>query len=117
MARRARIGQLTERITIQSRTTTVDSQLGQTDTWSTFASNVPAAVRPWPRAGGEFLYAGAKNSQVDYEIEIRYRGDVTPQMRVLWTPYRGAARTLEIFEVHPLNGRRDRLLLECVEMR
>lgn len=111
---RVGIGALRDRVTIQSKTTTADTQLGRSVSWGTFAT-VWANVRPWPRAGGEFIQAGAIRSNVDYEIEIRYRADVTAQMRVLWTPYDGTAKTLQILEVHPKEGNRERLLLECGE--
>jgi SPP1 family predicted phage head-tail adaptor len=113
---RASIGAMTERVTIQQPAASADGQGGQTTTWSTLAT-VWAAIRPWVRGGGEYLYAGAKNQQADYEIEIRYRGDVTPQMRVQWTPYQGIARTLEIVQMYPLDGKRDRLLLDVIELR
>lgn len=113
---RARVGQLRDYITIQQKTTTTDTQLGRSVSWSALASDVAAAVRPWPRAGGETIRAQAITAQMDYEIEIRYRADVTPTMRVLWTPYDGAQKTLEIFEATPKDGRRERLLLQCSEV-
>lgn len=113
---RASLGQMRERVVIQQPTTGTDTTGGETTTPATLAT-VWAAVRPWPRAGGEFIKAGAHGSHVDYEVEIAYRGDVTPTMRLSWTPYKGSAKTLEIIEVHPLDGRRERELLECTEVR
>lgn len=112
---RARIGEMKERVTIQQKTTVTDTQLGRSVTWSD-VETVWASVRPWPRAGGENIRAQAITAQMDYEIEIRYRADVTPTMRALWTPYDGSQKTLEVFEATPKDGRRERLLLQCSEV-
>lgn len=109
------IGRMRDRVTIQQKTTTTDTQLGRSVSWGTLAT-VWANVRPWPRAGGETIRAQAITAQMDYEVEIRYRADVTPTMRVLWTPYDGSQKTLEIFEATPKDGRRERLLLQCSEV-
>jgi SPP1 family predicted phage head-tail adaptor len=108
----APLGQFRDRVTIQRPVETADDQGGWTVTWSTLA-DVWAAVRPRPRAGGESFQAGAVRALTAYEVEIVYRADVSPRMRLRWTPYRGAVKTLEIGEV-TLSGR-DRVILQCTE--
>lgn len=111
MARAA--GALRERVTIQQPTEVADSQGGAALTWSTLAT-VWAAVRPWVRGGAEYAQAAAVGAHADYEVEINYRTDVTPAMRLSWTPYAGSAKTLQILEV--VAPDRMRLLLQCSEV-
>lgn len=111
------LGVLRERIVIQQPNTTTDDQgatvLDATTPWATLAT-VWAAVRRL--SVREQLQAEAIGSHLAYEVEIRYRGDVTPTMRVSWTPYDGIAKTLEIAGVLPKRGFPDRLLLACAEV-
>src|SRR5262245_36549041 len=95
-----RAGLLRERVVIQRATESTNSQGQMVLTWpGTTVATVHAAVRPVPRQTGESLAAGKVTAQVDYEVEIRYRADVTPKMRLSWTPFRGTARLLEIHEI------------------
>lgn len=106
-------GSLTERVAITQDTKTPDTQGGRSASESTLAT-VWARVRPL--SGRELMQAQAVSSEVQYEVTIRYRADVTPQMRLTWTPYQGAAaRTLQILAVR--QGERDALLLDCGEVR
>ena len=112
----ATLGALRDRIIIEQPVTVADGQGGRATTWSTFAT-VWAAVRPWARAGGEYLQANAVGAHQDYEIEIGYRGDITPLMRVRWTPYRGSAKLLQIREVLPKReAPRSRVLIQASEV-
>ena len=110
----AGLGRLFERITIEQSTPSTNTQGGQTLTWSTLAQ-VWAAVRPLRGAAREQLQAQKVGAIIAHEVEILYRADVTPKMRIAWTPYGGSAKTLEVHGVYPKDGRRNRLLLECSE--
>lgn len=111
---RTTIGQLSERVTIQQPTASANSQSAAGPlSWSTLAT-VWALVRA--AAGGERLNVGGTVAVHPYEVIVRYRADVTPQMRLSWTPFRAAAaKTLQILAVHPLDGRREFLMLTCAE--
>lgn len=103
-------GDLRDRVTIQTLTPGSDGQGGHPVTPSTLAT-VWAKVTPI--RADEQLQAAAVGSRIDYDIEIRYRADVTPSMRVLWTPYHGSQKTLEIRGVTPKGGLRARTVLRC----
>lgn len=107
-------GDLVDRVLIQTETTTDDTQGGHPATPVTLAT-VFANVRA--SRASEQQQAQAIGSHVDYSVTIRYRADVTPAMRLIWTPYQGSARTLQIVGVHPIDGRRDYLLLTCQEVQ
>ncbi len=100
-------------ITIQSKTTVVDTQLGRSTTWGTVA-RVQASITQ-PRMS-ERLQAAAIRAEIVYQVVIRYRADVTALMRLLWTPYRSAtAKTLQIHGAADPDGRRQWLSLDCGE--
>ncbi len=78
-----------------------DAQGGQGTGWYTLAT-VWGAMRPLSAA--ELLAAQAVNSMQTYEGKVYYRvpQDLTPKMRVSWTPYGyPVAKTLEIHGVLP----------------
>lgn len=103
-------GELRERVTIQTRTATTDTQGGRSVAWSTLAT-VWAKVTPAMPA--EQIAAQTIGSFGAYIVEMQYRTDVTALMRLSWTPYLGSATTLEIHGVAQNAGRPDRLLLTC----
>ena len=47
----------------------------------------------------------AIGSTAVYTVTTYYRADVTPKMRLSWTPYKGSAKTLEIRGVQPTPDR------------
>ena len=107
---------LPERVTIQQGSAA--STQARTKTFSALATSISADVRMRisGSAGSESFKAGAVAASHPYEVEIEYRGDVTPKMRVSWTPYGGSAKTLEIQGVGQVwRGRRRRLILACAE--
>lgn len=106
-------GDLRERVVIQQNTTTPDSQGGRASSWGTLAT-VWAHVRP--ASASEQLQAQAVQSAVGYAVTVRYRADITPAMRVSWTPYGGSAKTLQILGVYPVDGGRAFSLLTCGEV-
>lgn len=99
-------GQATEKVTIQKPTWTLG-----VPSWSPLAT-VYAQVQPAQGAEG---IAGEKTTATNrYLVTIWYRGDVTTLMRVLWTPYKAAQRTLDVASVVP-QANRQTVVLECVE--
>lgn len=104
-------GELTERVAILKDTKSSDTQGGRSAAESTLAT-VWASVRPL--SAREQMQAQAIGSNVSYEVKIRLRDDVTPQMRLTWTPYLGSAKTLQVMGVR--YPERDHLLLDCAEV-
>lgn len=104
-------GDLTQRVVIQQGPAAATQ--ARAKTWSTLAT-VWAAVRPGS-SSGETSRAGAMGAENAYEVEIQYRADVTPKMRLSWTPYGGSAKSLEIKNVHRKAGVNRRLILACAE--
>lgn len=109
---KADTGQLRERVVLKTRVSVSDGQGGRDVTWSTLAT-VWAAVRP--ASAREQLAAQSVSASVDYLVEMQYRTDVTPTMRLAWTPYRSSTqKTFEITSVVPKDGQPDRLLAQVV---
>lgn len=106
-------GALRERVTVQAKTETEDTQGGRAWVWSTLAT-VWAAVTPM--RANEVLAAQSIGSQATYSVEMQYRADITPSMRVVWTPFRGTAKTLEIAGIQTVGGRPVRMVLACGEV-
>lgn len=103
-------GELRDRVVIQSKTPSSDSQGGRSVSWGTFAT-VWANVRA---AGArEQLAQQSIGSRAEYMVTIRYRADVTPSMRLSWTPYGGSALVLQILGIQPVDGRRDFMQMAC----
>jgi SPP1 family predicted phage head-tail adaptor len=114
MATALTAGNLTDRVTIQQKSTTADGQGGRSTTWGTLAT-VWAQVMPLRM--GEKLQAAAVGSTLGYRVTVRYRADITPAMRIRWTPFKAAsAKTLEIHGVQPFDGGRRLLTLDCAEV-
>jgi len=105
-------GQLRDRVTIQQQTTVADTQGGRAVTWGTLAT---VWARVEPLSAREQLQSASLGSRVSYRATIRQRGDVTPKMRLDWTPYGGSAKTLEIHGVTQ-SERRDYVMLDCGEV-
>ncbi|MCL6443924.1 MAG: phage head closure protein [Alicyclobacillus sp.] len=75
-------GQLRHRLTLQKRTSTTSANGWPTETdWQDVATVWAAIV---PVKGKEFWAAAAVNMQDTVQITIRYRADVTPNMRGVW---------------------------------
>ena len=109
----ARVGQLDQRLIIQTPTFASSTQSSQgVASFSTLAT-VWAAIKAL--GGNEGLQGPSITSIQQYEIEIRGRSDVTPRMRAQWTPYGGSAKTVEILAVVPHSRTADRLVLTCGE--
>lgn len=83
-------------------------------TWSTLAT-VWARVDPLsPR--DESVRAASVGASNQYLVTMHYRADVTPKMRLSWTPYRATtAKTLEVQSVNRVMGRNNYSVLSCGE--
>lgn len=107
-------GNLSDRVTLRVKSSTTDSQGGRVETWA----DLPTSPRVWaqvrPTSASERVQAGALTATVGYQVVMRYRADVTPQMRLTWRPYRASADvTLEVHGVAALDGGREFLALDC----
>ena len=105
---------LTERFTILRKTTTADGQGGRaaafTELATVWASIVPMNMR-------EQLQAAAIGAKLSYTVTLRYRADLTPQMRGSWIPYKASTtKTLEIHGLQAVAGGREWLKLDCSEV-
>lgn len=100
-------GQLRERVTIEIKGTTGTGP-GKPVSWTTVAADVPARVTPLNAI--ERVQAQAMGSAATYEVELRYRADVTPTNRLVW-----AGHTLQIHGVR-WDRPNARLLLDCSEV-
>lgn len=104
-------GTLDRRITIQRRTTTEDPLYGTpVETWSDFAT-VWANVQDMLPSRGEAIADGLSVGRRPCRIRIRYRADVTSDMRV-----RFGTRTLRIVTMPAEIGRRDGLEFMAEEL-
>lgn len=105
-------GAMSERLTIQAAAETTDSQGGRSLAWSTLAQ---IWGEPVPLGASERMQANAIASHGLYRFRVRTRADVTPAMRVSWTPRWPAnqsAQTLEITGVL-FEPSRATMLLDC----
>ena len=109
MAERAipRAGQFRAVITIQYRTTSIDTHGGQSVAWATLAT-VRGKVESL--AGNEAFNADQPTAQRASMVTIWYRSDVTPRHRLTVE-----SRTLEIVSVSDPDGGKRLLQLTCVE--
>jgi SPP1 family predicted phage head-tail adaptor len=92
-------GQLTERVTLQSKASTPDAFGQDTAAWADVAT-VWAQVLPL--RGREFFAAAQVQQELSVKTTIRYRADVKPSMRLVW---RGQPH--DITGVVDLGGRRE----------
>jgi SPP1 family predicted phage head-tail adaptor len=69
-----RAGSLRKRVTVQQRSTSVDSFGGQAQTWIDICT-VWAEIRTLN--GRELMAASAMQSEVSHEITVRYRSELT----------------------------------------
>lgn len=105
-------GLLRKRITFQGRAVTRAANGEELETWADHAT-VWAEVKMPPNASsGSTERTQGPVDQVQaslyYEVEVRYRTDLDPQMRVV---YDGLA--LNLLAILDPDGRRRRLVLRC----
>lgn len=101
-------GKLRHRVTIQSKSATQNSYGEEVITWSTLAT-VWAAVEPL--SGREWLEGRQVTAEVTTRIRIRRRGDVTPEMRVVY-----GSKTYDIMAVIEIEEQRREEHLMCQEI-
>ena len=102
-----RIGNLDQRLMLQSPVRTPDGAGGATIAWSLIAE-----VWAWvsPAGGAERLDAEGLKGRVTHEVWLRHREGVKPEMRFLL-----GTRALEIRAVFEAGGRRPYLRCICEE--
>lgn len=78
-------GKLRHRVTLQRRLITRGPAGEQIETWATVPGleTVPANVTPLGTRARDLVAAGAMQSEVKAVIQIRYREDITADMRAL----------------------------------
>lgn len=104
-----RAGLMRHRLVIQRPVLTKDAVGGDVQTWPTFVT-VWGQVRP---LSGREAYEGQRvTTTASHFMTIRYRDDITPQMRVVWH-----GRTFEITFIENQDGRNRSLVLWVTEMQ
>jgi SPP1 family predicted phage head-tail adaptor len=107
-------GALRDRVTVQQPTNAADGQGGFTVTWSTLATIWAQVLAAGTR---ETMQQAAVGATQVYLVIVRYRADITPAMRISWTPFRGSAKTLQINGIQPHPDQpRTLLRLLCAEV-
>jgi SPP1 family predicted phage head-tail adaptor len=102
-------GKLNRRVSLQTRTTTSDSGGGVTEVWSTASGNTRWA-RVRSLSGWEQDRANQQAAAIQWEVTLRYDGDVTANgFRILY-----GARVLNIRAVLP-DERNAMMALLCEE--
>lgn len=74
-------GRLRHRVRIEMLAESQASNGAVSESWVTFADNVPAAIEPL--SAREFIAAQQAQSEVTARIVIRYRPGVTAKMRIV----------------------------------
>lgn len=103
---------LSERLTIQAATETPDSQGGAAVAWGTQATVWAELL---PQSASERIQAQNVGAVVAYRFRCYVRPDITPAMRVSWTPRWPAGQSARTLEIHGvvLEPNRQFMLLEC----
>lgn len=100
-------GRLRHRVTLQQGTETLGAAGDVSRTWTDVAT-VWGEVRPM--SGREREIAGQLQSEETHTVRIRYRADVTPQMRLSW-----GGGTLHVVSVSADWTNARELVLRCAE--
>lgn len=106
------IGKLRERVTLQAFTVVQDIYGQPIETWTNLATNPTVWANIKTKPGGERFTSGAEQviAQAVHTVTIRYRTDVTVQMRVVLS-----TRIFYVENVYDPTGRKEYLALECRE--
>lgn len=102
------VGDLRERVRLESLTSTVDTHGGAVSTWATI-DTVWAAV--WPVTGREAVQAARMTAVTGTVVWLRYRSDLSLKGRVVH-----GTRTLQIEDVADPDGHRHWTRLMCSEV-
>lgn len=100
-------GKLNRRVTLQTRTSTVDDGGGHTEAW---ADTATLWARVSPLTGVERYAAQQVQSGLSTEVEIRHRSGVVPQQR-----FKFGTRLLYIQSVINRDERGESLVCICEE--
>ena len=108
-----RAGTLRERITWQTFTTEQDDHGEEIKTWVNVGTDPTVWASVLSRASGERFISGAEQvmAAVSHTVRIRYRDDLTVQMRGVWR----TNRYLYIENIVDPDGRKSDLILMCRE--
>ena len=105
-----RIGALRHRVTFQFLTRTSDGQGGYSSTWA----NLPSLPTVWaevkPANTNERFFAQALQYQRTHQVVIRYRADLTQEMRMLYD-----SRIFQIKSIKRVEERRWFLIIDLEE--
>jgi len=102
------IGDMRERVELQSVARTRDSVGGLVETWTTYAT-VWASVQPMSQR--ESFYRQQTNASAAWKVSIRYRPDVVTKHRVKWRSH-----TFEVRGVNNSDVRRRFIEMACDEI-
>lgn len=101
-----RTGNLTKKITIQSKTVTQDAELNAIETWADWKA---VWAEPLDQTSREFYRLSKVNTEITRVFRIRYIAGVTPRQRVKY-----GAEVLEIIGQPENEGERKvSLLISC----
>ncbi len=101
------IGRLDERITVQNRTDTADGSGGYSSSWGALAT---AWALVEELSARERYFAGKVEHNVTHRVVMRYRTDVTSDMRLLRAD---GSTVLQIRGVREGDGRKRWTILDC----
>lgn len=104
----SKIGNLRERVALQVVAETKDGMGAAIQGWSTVAQ-VWADVAPM--GVGEQWRRQQMQANANFKVTIRYRADVTPQMRIAW-----GTRTFQVRGATNLDQRKRYLEIACEEI-
>ena len=109
-----RIGPMRHRVTIQSFTVSQDAHGEEIKTWANLATNPTVWCDIQMTPAGERFLGGAEQVQAAMvpKVKIRYRNDVTVQMRLV-----EGSRYLYIENVYDPIGNYRELILMCREVQ
>jgi SPP1 family predicted phage head-tail adaptor len=108
----ATIREFDQRVVVQSKTASTDTQLGRSVSWGTFAT-IWAKVRV--TGSSETKENERVTTLTTYEVETIYRSDITTAMRLSWTPFRGSAKELKVVGQRINPARPGCMFLDCQE--
>lgn len=100
-------GAFDQRIVIESDTPSRNAIGEEVSSWGTFAT---VWARVEPIRGNEFFAAAQMQDATDHRVTIRYRSDITRDMRIVW---RGL--NLDIVSIIDVGGKKENLELMCIE--
>ena len=104
-----KIGELRQRVVLQLKEIAEDELKQQYEVW-TDAATVWASVEPL--SGREYFTAGQVNSEISVKVTIRYRKDITPDMRVVF-----GGKVYETLSVINPKERCETLIMMCGEVK